>query len=399
MTRFAFVTWDGGGNLGPAVGIAQEMVARGHQVRFLGYLPQRSSIEARGFAFSPLPRSGDFDLYADRPADQRFAAMTRHVWVCREHLEDIPEVLAEHPADVLVVDFLMHGALAYARRVAIPVAVLAHSGVAALVPPPELPVGAARLAAVNELRSDARLPHLARLNEAWDDLLTLVTTIPELDPAAAGAAATVRYVGPITERVEATSWDSPWDPDDSRPLVVLSLSTTRLWDQTGRIRNTLAALGDEPVRLLISTPDPTTVGPLPANATARRYIPHALVMPWAALTVTHCGHGTISASLASGVPVLGLPNPAADQPFLAARLEQLGAGIALDGDSDPGLIRTAARRLLSEPGYRRAARGLAQAIRIAPGPGGAAAELEQLVHTRAAVQLNQGSVNGSSRIP
>ncbi|GAC1613397.1 MAG: hypothetical protein NVS9B1_21910 [Candidatus Dormibacteraceae bacterium] len=74
------------------------------------------------------------------------------------------------------------------------------------------------------------------------------------------------------------------------------------------------------------------------------------------------------------------------------KLLQLGAGIALDGESDPGLIRTAARRLLSEPGYRRAARGLAQAIRVAPGPGGAAAELEQLVHTRAAVQLNQGSV-------
>lgn len=37
MTRCAFVSWDGGGNLPPSVGIAQELAARDHSVRFLGY--------------------------------------------------------------------------------------------------------------------------------------------------------------------------------------------------------------------------------------------------------------------------------------------------------------------------------------------------------------------------
>ncbi len=47
MTRFAFVTWDGGGNLPPAIGIAQELAARGHSVRFLGYETQRAAFKAR----------------------------------------------------------------------------------------------------------------------------------------------------------------------------------------------------------------------------------------------------------------------------------------------------------------------------------------------------------------
>lgn len=378
MTRFAFVTWDGGGNVGPAVGIAQELVARGHEVRFLGYNTQRGGLEARGFQFSALHRSGSFDLYREVPPDQRLAAITRKVWACTEHLEDIPEALIDHPVDVLVIDFSMQGALAFAGRSAVPVAVLAHSSVAALVPPPGSPVGAARLAATNDLRSSAGLPVLSRLNEAWDNFLTLVTTIAELDPAAAEAAASVRYVGPIAERFPEQTWDSPWDPDDSRPLIVLSFSTTKLWDQHGRIRNTLAALSEEPVRVLVSAANAADTTPLPPNATARRFVPHRLVLPRAALTVTHCGHGTVTASLAHGVPVVGLPNRAADQPFLAARLAELGAGVALDGESEPDVIRSAAREVLSQPSYRDAARRLGEVIQRTPGPTGAAAELERL---------------------
>jgi hypothetical protein len=137
MSRFTFVTWDGGGNVPPAVGIAQELIARGNEVRFVGYLPQQTAITARGLAFSALPRSGVFDLYGERPPEQRLAAIIRNVWASPEHLLDIPDALAAHPADVLVVDFSMNGALAQARRTDIPVAVLAHSCIAGLVPPPD----------------------------------------------------------------------------------------------------------------------------------------------------------------------------------------------------------------------------------------------------------------------
>ena len=378
MTRFAFVTWDGGGNLPPAVGIAQELAARGNSIRFLGYEVQRAAIEARGFDFSVLHRSGSFDAYGPVPPEQRLAALIRNVWACPEHLQDIPDALAEHPADVLVVDFVMNGALAFASHAAMPVAVLAHSGIGALVPPSESPMGAARLTATNELRTAAGLPRINRLNQGWDNLLTLVTTIPELDPAAATAAETVRYVGPIRVRLPESSWDSPWPPDDDRPLVLVSFSTTRLWDKRSRIENSLEALASEQVRVLLATGEPPYTGPLPPNAVAQQFVPHDQVLSAAALMVTHCGHGTVTVCLAHGVPIVGLPNPAADQPFLAARIQEIGAGIALDGESGPETIRTAAREVLSQPSYKEAARGLAAMIRAMPGATGAAAVLEQL---------------------
>ena len=378
VARFTFVTWDGGGNLPPAVGIAQELMARGNEVRFLGYLSQKGAIEARGFAFSALPRSGDFDLYAECAPEQRLPAIIRNVWACPEHLDDIPDALAAHPADVLVVDFLIQGALAQARRSEIPVAVLAHSSVAGIVPPPDSPMGSARLAAANAFRATSGLPRMERLNDAWDGLPTIVTTIPELDPAADGAAESVRYVGPIGERTPQSTWEAPWAPDDGRPLVLASFSTTRLWDPASRIRNALAALADEPVRVLLIAGPASLPPELPDNATARPFVPHAEVLPSVMATITHCGHGTVTASLAHGVPIVGLPYPAADQPFLAARIQSLGAGLAMDGESNPAIIRSAVRDLLAQPSFGEAAARLGRAIRAAPGAAGAADVLEQL---------------------
>ncbi|HEX7264010.1 MAG TPA: glycosyltransferase [Candidatus Dormibacteraeota bacterium] len=378
MTRFTFVTWDGGGNLPPAVGIAQELIARGNEVRFLGYLPQQAAIEARGLAFSALPRSGSFDLYAARAPEERLAAIIRNVWACHEHLDDVPDALAVNPTDVLVIDFLMQGALAQARRTDIPVAVLAHSSVAGLVPPPDSPMGSARLAAANALRASVGLPLMERLNNGWDGLPTIVTTIPELDPAADGAPKAVHYVGPITERATQPTWIAPWAPDDERPLVLVTFSTTRLWDPAGRIRNTLAALADEPVRVLLIAAATSLPSELPDNTTVRPFVPHGEVLPSVSVTVTHCGHGTVTASLAHGVPIAGLPYPAADQPFLAARIQALGAGVAMDGESSPAIIKSAVRNLLDRSSYREAAARLAEAIGRASGAAGAADVLQEV---------------------
>jgi MGT family glycosyltransferase len=378
MTRFAFVTWDGGGNVPPAVGIAQGLVARGHDVVFIGYEVQRKRFEQRRLPFVALRRTGGFDIYATSDPGGRIAGLMANVWASPEHLADLPDAVGATSPDVLVIDFSMQGALAAATHSAVPTAVLAHSAIAGLVPPPESPVGAARLGATNRLREGARLPQLARLTEAWTGYPTLVTTIAALDPAAETAEGSVHYLGPVFEALPDYAWESPWQADDDRPLVLVSFSTTGLWDQTGRIRNALEGLAGESVRVLVSAAQTMDLGPIPDNAAIRSFVPHQLVLHGAAVTVTHAGHGTVAASLAHGVPLVALPNPAADQPFLAARVQQLGAGRAIDGESGPTAIRTAVREVMTNPSYGAAAAQLAIAIRAAPGVGGAVVELERL---------------------
>src|SRR5262245_20066706 len=57
MSRFVFVTWPGGGNQPPALGLAQELQARGHTALFAGYASQQAHITVRGFPFQLLEQS------------------------------------------------------------------------------------------------------------------------------------------------------------------------------------------------------------------------------------------------------------------------------------------------------------------------------------------------------
>jgi UDP:flavonoid glycosyltransferase YjiC (YdhE family) len=66
----------------------------------------------------------------------------------------------------------------------------------------------------------------------------------------------------------------------------------------------------------------------------------------------------------------------ADQPYLARRVRELGAGIALAGDAPPYAIRRAVEEVVATDTYRDAAAHLAEAIRASSGAIGAAAMLE-----------------------
>src|SRR5690242_19657159 len=54
MARVVFVTWDGGGNVSVALGIARALVERDHDVTVLGPASLRRAIEKSGLAFAPL---------------------------------------------------------------------------------------------------------------------------------------------------------------------------------------------------------------------------------------------------------------------------------------------------------------------------------------------------------
>jgi UDP:flavonoid glycosyltransferase YjiC (YdhE family) len=124
---------------------------------------------------------------------------------------------------------------------------------------------------------------------------------------------------------------------------------------------------------------PTAV---PANAAIVRHVPHDEILPDAAVTVTHAGHGTVTASLRHGVPLLCLPNRAADQPILATQVEALGAGLTLDGDDvTPAEILAAMEQLLTDRSYTAKARLLAGAISAAPGISVAVEQLERRANT------------------
>lgn len=88
---------------------------------------------------------------------------------------------------------------------------------------------------------------------------------------------------------------------------------------------------------------------VPGDAAIVAFVPHAEGLLDAAAVVTHAGHGTVAAAMRHAVPVAGLPEHAADQPALAARLAERDAGIALDGEpATPADIRAAVGKVLGQ---------------------------------------------------
>jgi MGT family glycosyltransferase len=377
MARFLILSWNGAGNQPPAVGIAQALRQRGHEVIFAGYENQRSYFLARGFRFVLLERSSAA-WHDDEPRERMFAVKLRAAWASREHLDDVPRLMSRERCDVLVVDCLMFGALAAAEKAQVPTFALVHSAPGALMPP-RGQFEQALLGAVNELRIEAGLPSFAKLWDAWGRFPALCNSLRQLDPLAAQAPESIVYLGPIFEEAPPTGWKSPWQPRDSRPLVLVSFSTGPYWNQKSRIQRTLMALAGHHCRVLV-TAGGTEISPptVPANAAVVGRIPHGDILPDAAVTVTHAGHGTVTASLRHGVPLLCLPNPVADQPILAAQVASLGAGRALNGDdATPTEIFAAMQQLLADRSYTDKARLLAAAISAAPGVSAAVEHLER----------------------
>jgi len=354
--------------------LAQALAARGDAVTVAGYTHQRERFDAAGFAFRTLPRASARYPVAP-PPEGWMAVLPGAVWASPDHAADLAELLEGEAYAGVVADCLMFGALAALEESGTPAAVLVHSAPGALVPRGG-PMDGLLLPSVNALRARTSRPPLGALQDAWRPFLTLCTSIRELDPA----PASFTYTGPLIPAQPESGRRGPWAADDPRPLVLAGFSTGPAWDQTSRVQRTLDGLADGPYRVLATTALTRTSGlRVPGNAAVEPWIPHPEVLPHAAAVVTHAGHGTLAAALTYGVPVVCLPNPEADQPALARRVADLGAGIALDGETaTPAQIAEAVRTVVHTPSYAASAAALAARLAQAPGPEGAAARLAEL---------------------
>ena len=88
MSRIVFVTWNGGGNLLPAVGIARELDQRGDCVAFLGQETQRNAAEAARLAFASYQHQAD---QADAPqtAAERLPLLVLGTWLNTSRADDL----------------------------------------------------------------------------------------------------------------------------------------------------------------------------------------------------------------------------------------------------------------------------------------------------------------------
>jgi MGT family glycosyltransferase len=383
VARFVFLTWNGGGNQPPAIGIAQELRQRGHEIVFAGYAAQESYFAMRNLPFVLLERSQQ--AWEQAPAENPLFRLVDGVLICRAQLDEVPELFHRERADVLVVDCMMFAAALACELSRLPAAILMHSAPGALLHP-DRSLTQRALQPLNAMRTTTGRSMVEHLWEHWSGMELLCTTISSLDPLGDRMPSEFAFIGPVFETVASSGWRLPWPTNYKRPLILVSFSTNvQSPSQTSRIERTLRGLAALPYRVLV-TSSMTDVSEIeaPDNAVIVQQAPHHEILPGTAAMVTHGGHGTITAGLSHGVPLVCLPNARiADQVPLAAQVEQLGAGRALDGDlATAEEIGSAVVEVLANPTYRASARELARLISTTTGAVEAASRLERFAAKR-----------------
>ena len=412
MSKFLFCAWDGGGALFPTLSVARALVERGHDVRVLGdpvLVPEIEAIGAEAVTWTRAPhrteRSVESDLFKDWEARTPLGAFSRirdglMFGPAADVARDVLEELGRRPADTIVAEPMLAGALVAGEAAGVPVAlitttvdVLPAEGRPPFGPglsPAVGPLGRVRdraLAsasrsgwnrgrkALNTARAELGL---GPVDDAVDYLRcaarVLVLTSDTFDYPELPRDPKVRVVGP---RLDDPDWAGELAlPPGDDPLVLVGLSST-YQQQEAVLRRIAAALGELPVRGLVTTGP--TVEPFAAapNVAVVEAAPHAAVLPHTAAVVTHGGHGTVMKALAAGVPLVVLPM-GRDQPENATRVVAAGAGVRLRQGSSPRRIAAALRRVLEDDGYRASARRLAAAIAEETADDHAVAELERL---------------------
>lgn len=355
MSSVLFVTWDGGGNVPPALGIASELQQRGHRVRVMGHPVQHAHVKGMALAFTAFRTARTFQAIDNNsPIDYV------GVFGDRAMGRDVVAELRREPADLVVIDCILFGAMQAVAAEGVPYVVLEHMYDAYLVRKwLRGPMGIGMAV--------KRIPSRRLLNTA---AARLVACMAELDPAGSGTRpGNLHYTGPVVAGVSAAT---------TEPTVLVSLSTVNFPGQARAMQNILDALGTLDVRAI------ATVGPAigsenlapPPNVELRGFVPHAELLPTTSMVIGHGGHATTMAALAHDLPVLVMPmHPMLDQKMVGQSLVDAGAGRLLSKSAKPAAIAAVVTELMSEGPHRDAATRLGTALR---GTSGARAGAELL---------------------
>jgi MGT family glycosyltransferase len=412
-------TLQGGGTVPPTMGLARGLVERGHHVHVLSEPTVEDEARAAGCSFSLWPTAPfadavsrdravgrDWELHTPRQFWQLFRDLGEFIFGAADRFAADLLVTLEHvPADVVLVDVGILGALAAAERVELPTAALIpNTYMRPTVGRPMMgtgwaaaqgPLGRLRdrlapraferlidlgLPRLNAARSELGLPPLRHVFDALDRCArVLVMTSPSFDPPLARLPGNVRYVGPVLDDPSWAILDTSVLPAGDDPLVLVAMSSTYQAQQNvlNRVVDALAGL---PVRGLVTLGPGLRSGEVHSarNVAVVPSAPHADVLPHAAAVITHAGHGTVIKALAAGVPLVCLPH-GRDQGDNAARVVAWGAGLRLSRRASATTIRQGVQQVLRDPAFRQNAERMAERIATELHVTSAAAEVEAML--------------------
>jgi MGT family glycosyltransferase len=359
--RFLVAAFGDPGHVYPAIALGRALSGRGHEVTIETWEERRGAVEGAGLGFAAAEEYRMFPpLDPDSPEGAHAA----------EAAKALLPLLEEMRPNAVVSDILTLAPALAAEVAGVPRATLIPHIYPVVEPglpffavglqPPRTPLGRGVWRAgqralnvgleqgrddLNRQRARLGLPPTERFHGGISPDLALVGTFPQLEYPRRWPAG-VEVTGPMSFEAQHPEIELP--PGDD-PLVLVAPSTAHD-SRNHLVRTALAALADEPVRVVATTNRVVPQSPIevPANAVLVEWLSYSQVMPAASLVISHGGHGTVCRALAAGTPLLISPF-IGDMSETAMRVSWAGAGLSLPWRlCRPTPLRWATRRILAD---------------------------------------------------
>ena len=409
MSTFLLAATPIHGHVGPVLEIAAYLHERGHDVTLLTGTRFRETVEGRGVRFAPLSGKADFD---DRDADSYIPDRLRYRGIRRAQyeirtifFEPVPDQFSALKQqisllqpDAVLVDNTFAGALPFTRAAQSTAPgegfqpVIAGLGVMPLsqsddglaphgmgLPPARTAVDRLRYRVLGVIAKRVVFRSVQRAAERALALAGMRLDRPAMDVARQfdvffqtgprgldyprpELSRNVLYTGVLPQAPTTRELPEWWSDLDGRRVVHVTQGTIDNADFGRLVRPTIDALAGDDVLVVVSAGGSpiSALGPLPANVRAASYLSYDALLPHTDVMVTNGGYGGVLAAISYGVPLV-VAGVTEDKPEVAARVAWAGAGIDLrDGAPAPVTVRDAVMRVLDDPAYRAAARGLAE---------------------------------------
>jgi MGT family glycosyltransferase len=402
MSKILIATVPVIGHIAPFLPLVRALAARGHEIVWYSGHKYRARIEgtgARFFGYAEAPDADDAHFEATFPERAQLRGIAqlkfdmKHVFIdaAPGQLADLKRILTEYPADLVLSDPTMLGALFLREQLGLPLGML---GVLPLMltsvdaPPFGLGLTPGRGALA---RTRNRALHWFVQNVAFRDVqqhwqstrarLGLVSSKGwwidsvanasfYMQPSVSGfeyprsdLPASFHFIGMMPAEAPADVPTPEFWPElaQGKPVVHVTQGTVANVEPD-LFAPALAGLAHEDVLVVLSTGnrplESLKLGKLPSNVRVAPFLSYPALLPRTQAMLTNGGYGGVQMALSYGVPLV-VAGTTEDKPEVAARVAWSGAGINLrSAKPSPESVRSAVRALLDQPSYRERARAL-----------------------------------------
>ncbi|HEX3384872.1 MAG TPA: macrolide family glycosyltransferase [Mucilaginibacter sp.] len=403
VARVLVVMMPAEGHINPTLGIIKELVENGDEVVYCCTEKYRTKIEALGAQFkaysfneATLLNNPDMKPFEIKHPYQFLYMVLKKI--IQRFIPDVLNLIENETYDYLIFDSLIGwGGQILGEKLGIPAVCSTTTFV--FVEPlgsgnqlkdddeevKELYNGIMEMSQQTASQFNVAVPSLAELS-GHPGQLKLVYTSRYFQPMGDKLDDSYVFTGPsIIPRKDAPAFAKESLHALYKQAVYISMGTI-LNKDLEFYKLCFMAFRDLPVQFILSSGKDTDLEPIadliPDNFMIRPYLPQLEVLQGVDAFLTHAGMNSTSEALYYNVPLVMLPLTS-DQPRVAGRVQELGAGVIVDKNNlTPDVLRTAVLEVLGNASYKEHAEVIGKTLRDAGGYKQAAIAIQNFMGNR-----------------